>query len=173
MIKFSLSNNSFYSDEFEYSNVPSDVIEISDETHTELLKALNTGCVIFPDLTYSEPKPSPFHVWDEGNLRWIDPRTDEELLQEEMKALPPLSAKDFRHMLDRAGLRTQIETMIEDITDPAVKSTIKTEYEYAQFFERTNPVVMYMVGLLGMTDEQVNAEWKVPDVFTFALPQPE
>lgn len=115
-------------------------------------------------------QPSQFHVWDEGNLKWIDPRTDEELLQDEMKSLPALSAKDFRHMLDRAGLRTQIETMIEDITDPVIKATIKTEYEYAQFFERTNPVVMYMVGLLGMTDEQVNAEWKQPVVLDFTMP---
>ena len=117
------------------------------------------------------PKPSQFHVWDEGNLRWIDPRTDEEILQAEIEALPPLSAKDFRHMLDRAGMRTQIETMIENIADPATKAAVKTEYEYAQFFERTNPVVIYMIGLLGMTDEQVNAEWEQPVVLDFVLSQ--
>ena len=171
MIKFSFLEKTFYNTAFDYPSLPDDIVEVTDEQHMRLLNALNSGCVIFSDLTISAPKPSPFHTWDEGNLRWIDPRTDEEILQAEIEALPPLSAKDFRHMLDRAGMRTQIETMIENIADPTTKAAVKTEYEYAQFFERTNPVVIYMIGLLGMTDEQVNAEWKQPVVLDFVLSQ--
>lgn len=115
-------------------------------------------------------QPSQFHVWDEGNLKWIDPRTDEELLMYQTYLLPALSAKDFRHMLDREGLRIQVETMLEAISDPNTKAALKTEYEYAQFFERTHPAVVYMMSVLGLTVEEVNTAWKVPTTFDFVLP---
>ena len=49
--------------------MPDDVIEITDVQHNELLNALNSGCIIFDDLTYSEPKPSLFHEWD--GFEWV------------------------------------------------------------------------------------------------------
>jgi len=96
--------------------------------------------------------------------------TDEEKLELETKSLPALSAKDFRHMLDRAGLRDDIELLITQIEDPAIKRAIQNEYEYAQFFERTNPTVLYMINLLGLDPTQVNQEWSTPISLDFVLP---
>lgn len=155
MIKFSLSNNSFYSDEFEYSNIPSDVIEISDETHSGLLKALNTGCVIFPDLTYSEPKPSPFHVWYEGNLKWIDPRTDEEVLQHTRESMPKLNQREFRKLLRDNNLFDQAKAFIYS----SGNGYLEDAWEYSEYFSRTDTLLVEAMRGLSLTDEQVDAIW--------------
>jgi len=105
--------------------------------------------------------------------RFVNPQdylTDAEKLELETNSLPALSAKDFRHMLDRAGLRDDIELLITQIEDPAIKRAIQNEYEYAQFFERTHPAVLYMIKLLELDDERVNAEWKTPIDFDLVLP---
>jgi len=105
--------------------------------------------------------------------RHINPQaylTDKEKLELETNSLPALSAKDFRHMLDRAGLRDDIELLITQIEDPQVKRAIQNEYEYAQFFERTHPAVLYMIKLLELDDERVNTEWKTPISLDQVLP---
>ena len=54
-----------------------DAIEISDEQHEKLLSAINKGCIVFDDLTISEPKPSEFHKWD-GD-KWSEDTEEKEL----------------------------------------------------------------------------------------------
>ena len=53
---------SFYIDEINI-DIPADSIEITATQHDELHNAINAGCIIFDDLTYSEPPPSRFHKW--------------------------------------------------------------------------------------------------------------
>lgn len=119
---------------------------------------------------FTTPKQRETDVWDEVLEQWVDGRTAEQIVADDTASLPALSAKDFRHMLDRAGLRTQVEGLIEAIEDPVMKSALKTEYEYAQFFERTNPAVIFMMQLLGLSDDQVNTEWKTPILLTLTIP---
>ena len=59
---------SFYIDEINI-DIPADSIEITATQHDELHNAINAGCVIFDDLTYSEPPPSGFHKWN--GKKWI------------------------------------------------------------------------------------------------------
>ena len=56
---------------------------IKEDAHKKLNKALNSGCIIFSDLTYSSPQPTAHHNWDGEN--WIDARTEEEKLTEEKR----------------------------------------------------------------------------------------
>lgn len=59
---------SFYIDEINHE-IPSDSIEITEEQHNELYNAINAGCIIFDDLTYSDPPPSSFHQWN--GKKWV------------------------------------------------------------------------------------------------------
>ena len=54
MINFSVENQAFYDMDLNYSDLPSDLIEIELARYDELLNALNNGCIILDDLTYSE-----------------------------------------------------------------------------------------------------------------------
>lgn len=66
-IFYNLKNNAFYDDNINI--IPVNSIEISAEKYNELYNAINSGCVVFDDLTYSEPPPSSFHQWD--GKKWV------------------------------------------------------------------------------------------------------
>ena len=97
MIGFSLQTESFYDSELNYGDLPDDLIEITSEQHAELLTAINSGCIIFDDLTYSDVKPSQFHEWNgEG---WVDLRTEEEKLAYKRSQYPKLTRYQFKRCL--------------------------------------------------------------------------
>ena len=59
---------SFYIDGIN-NEIPDDSIVITVKQHDELHNAINAGCIIFDDLTYSEPPPSVFHKW--AGKKWV------------------------------------------------------------------------------------------------------
>lgn len=65
---FDHDSNSFYIDAVNDS-IPHTAIEITQQQHHDLYAAINAGCVIFEDLSYSEPRPSQFHEWD--GQQWV------------------------------------------------------------------------------------------------------
>ena len=65
---FNYKTQSFYIDDIN-NNIPASAIEITEQQHNELYIAINKGCIIFSDLSYSEPPPSEFHEWN-GD-RWV------------------------------------------------------------------------------------------------------
>lgn len=65
---FNYNTQSFYIDDIN-NNIPSSAIEITEQQHNELYIAINKGCIIFSDLSYSEPPPSEFHEWN--GARWV------------------------------------------------------------------------------------------------------
>ncbi|MFQ0994052.1 tail fiber assembly protein [Gilliamella sp. BG2] len=67
---YSHTTQSFYIDEINHE-IPTDSIEITEEQHNELYNAMNKGCVIFNDLTYSDAPPSSFHKWNKKNKKWM------------------------------------------------------------------------------------------------------
>lgn len=67
---YNKKTRSFYIDEINTS-IPNDSVEITEDQHNELYNAINTGCVIFDDLTYSESPPSAFHKWNEKTNKWV------------------------------------------------------------------------------------------------------
>lgn len=62
------NTQSFYIDDIN-NEIPDDSVEITAKQHDELYNAINSGCIIFDDLTYSEPPPSGFHQWD--GKKWV------------------------------------------------------------------------------------------------------
>lgn len=65
------NTQSFFIDEINHE-IPVDSMEITAEQHNELYNAINSGCIIFNDLTYSEPKPSMFHKWNNEARKWVE-----------------------------------------------------------------------------------------------------
>jgi len=65
---FDYKTQSFYIDEIN-SDIPDGSIEITEQQHNELYGAINQGCIIFSDLSYSEPPPSVFHEWN--GKKWV------------------------------------------------------------------------------------------------------
>ncbi|MFZ7224730.1 DUF4376 domain-containing protein, partial [Avibacterium avium] len=91
MIFYDPKINVFY-DSNIHSNIPHNAIQITSEQHQRILNALNTGCVIKDDLTFSPPRPTTYHKWD--GTEWVlDESKQAELLTQQ-----------------RAQIRTQINT---------------------------------------------------------------
>ncbi len=152
MLKFSVKNQSFYDTKLNYSELPDDLIKITSEQHQELLTALNTGCRIFSDLTYSEPKPSQFHEWN--GTEWIDPRTPEEIAAYTRSLLPKLSKRQFALYLYDNEMYDPVMQVIE------ANPRFKVEYDSVSDIERLSPTVAEMSSLLGWADEQVDQMWE-------------
>ena len=70
-----------------------------------------------------------------------------------------LTRRQFKLALLENGLLSTVEQMIESIEDPTVKARIQIEYSESERFERTNQSVQYMLGVLGLTSDQVDEMW--------------
>ena len=74
--------------------------------------------------------------------------------------LSSLTRRQFKLALLENGLLETIEQMIGAIEDPTLKSRIQIEYSESERFERTNQSVQYMLGVLGLTSDQVDEMWR-------------
>lgn len=152
MIKFSISEQSFYDDSLEYADLPKDLVEVTSEQHYSLLDKINSGCIIFADLTFSPPKPSQFETWN--GTEWIDPRTQEEIAAYERSLLKKLSKRQFSLYLYDNDMYDQVMQTIEE------NPRFKIEYDTVSEIERLSPTVTEMSNLLDWTAEQVDEMWK-------------
>ena len=133
--------------------------EINQETHSAYLNAINSGRVVLGDNEFSDPKPTGYHVWNDGE--WIDPRTAEQIKASEMKLLTPLTRRQFRMAFILNGYDLDdIKAKILEIEDIQTRQLTLVEWEDAVTFERDNASLVMMAGLLGLDDDQVNAMWK-------------
>lgn len=155
MIKFSFKNQAFYDLELDYSELPTDLIEITPKQHAELLDALNSGCIVFDDLTYSTPKPSQFHEWINGG--WKDPRTEEEKLTYKRSQYPKLTRYQFmRGMLEYGYKSADIEAQIMSIKDEYIRELTMISFKDATNFVRTDPSIGVMRDILKKTDLEID-----------------
>lgn len=76
------------------------------------------------------------------------------------QTLPTLTRRQFKLALLHAGLTTQIEQLILEITDPTEKAILEIEYNESTEFVRTSSSVKYMCNLLDLTDVEVNNLWE-------------
>lgn len=159
MIKFSLIKQSFYDTNLNYSDLPKDLVEITLEQHSELLSALNAGCIIFADLTYSEPSPSQFHEWN--GTDWIDSRTEEEKLAYKRSQYPKLTRYQFlRCLLENGFKASDIEAQIQTIEDEFSRELALLGFKEATNFVRTDESILAMQSVLNLTDELVDEMWE-------------
>lgn len=152
MIEFSFKNQAFYDETLNYSDLPDDLVEITSEQHSELLSALNAGCIIFADLTYSEPVPSQFHEWN--GTDWIDSRTTEEIAEYERSLLPALTKRQFSLYLYDVGKYDQVMDALN------ANPRFKIEFETVSVIERLSPTVSAMGQILEWDDLTIDEKWK-------------
>lgn len=159
MIKFSLKNTAFYDSDFNYPELPDDLIEVSTDKHYELLTAINSGCIVFSDLTVSAPKPSQFHELNGNN--WIDSRTEEEKLVYKRSQYPKLTRYQFKRCLLEKGYKSfDIEAQIQTIEDEIMRELTLLGFREAPNFVRTDSSVLEMQSVLGLSDENVDELWE-------------
>ncbi|WP_347453648.1 hypothetical protein [Acinetobacter thermotolerans] len=152
MIKFSEQEQAFFDTDLPYAELPTDLVEVSEEQHLLLLEKINQGCHVFKNLNVSEPPPSPFHEWQ--NNKWIDPRTLEEIAAYNRSLLPKLSKRQFALYLFDNQMYDQVMGAINS------NQRFKIEYDSVSDIERLSPTVSDMTALLGWTDEQVDQMWE-------------
>lgn len=88
--------------------------------------------------------------------------TERELTAQEVAALPtplpayiaPLTPRQIRMALTRAGLRDPVEVAVS-----AGSQDLKDWWEWSQAFERLHPEVVSMGDALGQSTEQMDALW--------------
>ena len=158
MPRFSFNEQIFYDSTLNYSDLPSDLIDVSNEKHIEILNAINRGCVIFADLSFSDPRPTPFHAWN--GTDWVDNRTAEEIEAERLKQFTPLTRYQFfRALLENGYKSKDIEAQIQTIEDDYQRELVLLGWQNATQFIRTDESVLLMQNMLGWTDEQVDEMW--------------
>lgn len=159
MILFSLSKQCFYDSSLNYSDLPSDLIEISNEQHEAILSALNSGCIIFNELTYSDPKPSQFHKWNGSD--WIDPRSEEEIEAHRLAQFPALKRRQFMRVLVLNGFDLdQIEAEINKIPNTQTRQLALIDWKDATEFWRTDETLLMVADLLGLDPARIDAMWE-------------
>ena len=164
MILFSVSEQLFYDSEFNYSELPVDVIEISDAQNLELLDSINRGCIVFPDLRVSSPKPSQFHKWNGSD--WIDRRTEEEKLVYKRSQYLSLTRYQFlRCLLENGYKSSDIEAKILTIEDEFTRELALLCFKEATNFVRTDESILAMQSILNLTDERVDEMWEQALIF--------
>ena len=160
MIKFSIKNQAFYDLELNYQELPDDLIEVTSEQHAELLSALNSGCIIFDDLTYSDQKPSQFHEWN--STGWIDSRTEEEKLAFKRSQYPKLTRYQFmRGLLEMGFKSSDIEAQILLIEDEFTRELTMIGFKDATNFVRTDISIDVMRDILEKTDLEIDEFWEL------------
>jgi hypothetical protein len=102
---YSKNTQSFYVSDIN-DDIPGDAIEITEEQYHQLLTALNDNCIIFDNLTVSEPRPSQFHLWKNG--AWI------ENVEEKNKYIASENIKKKSNLLAEADKKIAI---LQDIID--------------------------------------------------------
>ena len=74
--------------------------------------------------------------------------------------LPNLSQYQFRMCLINRNLFEQVVTTIESMPDAVQKLKVETAFNYAQFFNRKDELIVYMSSALNLSDEDVNEMWQ-------------
>lgn len=159
MIKFSESKQAFYETDFNYPELPEDLVAVEDhELHLLLVDKINSGCRVFSDLSFSQPKPGPYFEWMDD--KWVDPRTPEQRENYVTNSLRPLTRRQFKLTLHRYDMLSTIEQKIASVPDANLRTLLQIEYEEATEFNRTSSSVLAMIQILGLTTAQVNTMWQ-------------
>jgi hypothetical protein len=89
-----------------------------------------------------------------------------EIPQPDENSIPPsVSARQIRLWLVAHGISmTNIEAAIDSIADQATRDSVKIEWEYAPYIERTHSWLIPMATALGLTEAQVDQAFREASV---------
>lgn len=92
---------------------------------------------------------------------WVDQRTEEKIISDEIAILPPLTRRQFRLALVQNDFDlSYVEEKIKSIDDKKQQQIIQIEWEDAQTFERTSTSLKVMADILELDDKKINELWK-------------
>lgn len=75
--------------------------------------------------------------------------------------VPDVTPRQIRQALILSGISlSQIDSALDSLPEP-IKSLAKAEWEYSNSFQRTRPLVSSVGQMLGWTNAQVDALWKL------------
>ena len=146
---------------FDEQEIDKNYTQVDKETYDLFLSKVNSGCMVLSieDQAFSPPKPSLTHTWNGDD--WVDSRIPEQIQEIELKALTPLTRRQFRMVLVLNGYDLdEIKARISAIEDIQTRQLTLIEWEDANTFERTSPSLVMMAELLALNDSQVNDIWK-------------
>jgi hypothetical protein len=89
-------------------------------------------------------------------LAWLELGNTPEPYVETLAPIAPVSPRQIRQALSRAGLRAAVETAIASGDQDG-----KDWWEFATQFERLHPAVVAMGNTLDQTDAQMDALWEL------------
>ena len=158
MILFSLKTQLFYDSDFNYSDLPDDLREVTSEQHSKLLDAINSGRIVFNDLTFSDPKPDSFHVWSGSG--WIDPRTEAEKTQQKRNSLKNLTRYQFKRALVESGFKIdEVKAGIMENPDEMAREIALIALDDVEKFKRLDSVVLTIQKALNKDDAAMDDFW--------------
>lgn len=83
-------------------------------------------------------------------------KSDEQIRAAELAKLVPLTPRQIRQALTRAGLRSAVEAVVA-----AGDQDMKDWWEFTSSFERSHPMVVQAGQALGQSEAQMDALWKL------------
>ena len=146
---------------FDEQEIDKNYTQVDKETYELFFSKVNSGCMVLSieDQAFSPPKPSLTHTWNGDD--WVVSRTPEQIQEIELKALTPLTRRQFRMVLVLNGYDLdEIKAQILAIENIQTRQLTLVEWEDANTFERTSPSLVMMAELLALNDSQVNDMWK-------------
>lgn len=131
------------------------VKEVTPEQHVEFLKGRDSGCMVLPTLELTPPKPSIYCYWDWDLGEWVDPRTEEEILNDIRLSMPVLS-------------KTQVELCLFDLdeytsfeVELSKNARLRIQYNSTNDFHRVSALTDSIQELMQKTDEEMDEFWKL------------
>ncbi len=131
-----------------YINISNNEIRDLDDSLIELWIQNNNPkareWVLIPE------KPSENAFWN--GEQWVIPAIE----------IPQtISARQIRLWLVQHGFElNQIEHLISNIEDPMVRETVKIEWEYAPYVERSHPWLVLLANSLGLDETQIDQAFR-------------
>jgi len=91
---------------------------------------------------------------EDGNVVGMN----QQAVEPEMPAVPEnVSARQIRLWLIQHGISlSQVETAIDSIQDIMQRDSVRVEWEYAPYVERSHPMLVPLASALGLTEQQVD-----------------
>ena len=135
--------------------------KVNKETYDLFFSKVNNGCLVLSveNQVFSPPKPSDTHIWNGDE--WLDSRALEQIQEGELKALTPLTRRQFRRVLVQNDYDLDVvRAKILEIEDSQTRQLTLIDWDDADTFERMDPSIILMIGVLGLNDDQVNIMWE-------------
>ncbi|MCI4412489.1 tail fiber assembly protein [Klebsiella variicola] len=139
-MQFSVLAQAFYDPDYSYKNKPDDITDISAELYESLKQATAGGCVVYNSgggLVSSEPRPTPYHEWDDASYTWAISDTAKQ--QQKDDAIAAADAKKSALLADANAAIAPLQDAFElDMATDAEKAQLLACKKYRVLLMRVD-----------------------------------